>query len=105
MNNTEHWKEITGSTTGEKAMWDINSHNVIQGILKEVRHDIGQNNSSVYTLDTENGMFDFWGSTVLDTRLKNVSIGQKVRIRYEGIKTNPNSGREYKDFKVWISTM
>ena len=44
-----------------------------------------------------------WGSSVLDTKMSNVGIGQRVKIESLGKKKSPTKGRSpYKDFAVFI---
>lgn len=75
----------------------------VEGIFVEVATDVGPNNSKLYTLEQEDGeRISIWGSTVLDTRMKNVQAGEEVKILYKGIGySNTRKGATYKDFEVY----
>lgn len=58
--------------------------------------------SARYTIETENGAhFLVWGSTLLDDRLRLVSIGEFVRITYKDEK-DMDKGRKLKLYKVEV---
>ena len=75
----------------------------IEGLLIDIAPEVGPNNSRLYTLEKKDGVrTSIWGSTVLDTRMKNVSIGEEVKILYKGIGySNTRKGATYKDFEVY----
>ena len=73
------------------------------GLLVSTEADVGPNNSKLYTVEQKGGKkWGVWGSTVLDTRLKNVMVGEEVKIVYLGLKkSDKRKGAEYKDFEVY----
>jgi len=57
----------------------------IQGLLVKVEEKVGPNESMLYHLEQKGGdRIQVWGSTVLDSRMIPVKIGQEVRITYKG---------------------
>jgi hypothetical protein len=95
MADEKKWVEVT-ATPDE--VWDRSAP--IEGELIRVRHEVGPNNSSLYTLLTEDGEVALWGSTALDPRLGELSLHDQVRIEPLGKVKSPKTGREYWDFKV-----
>lgn len=82
MTKTNEWKENTGGTWKPEKKEDS-----IEGLLTDIQHNIGVNNSTMYTVqEKESGEnIGVWGSTVLDQRMKGISIGMDVRIVYKGL--------------------
>src|SRR3990167_10679978 len=77
----EPWKESTGD------FWKPESKDdEVVGTLVAVEKNVGENNSTLYTIqkDDSNNV-NVWGSAVLDSRMKGVRVGEKVRIVYEGL--------------------
>ena len=95
------WKEV-----GQNEVWDYKAEGVdaeISGILRDVETEVGPNKSTLYTLKTSTGeTISVWGSTIIDTRLKNVEVGEEVKIIYLGkMKSEKRKGAEYHNFKVF----
>lgn len=89
------WTEV-GGDSGE--MW--NREGSIEGTYVSKQSNVGINDSMKYNLKTKDGEIGVWGSTVLDSKMEQVQIGQEVRIEYLG-KAQTKTGRgEYHDFKV-----
>jgi hypothetical protein len=87
-NNTESWKpENEGDT--------------IQGLLTQVKENVGINNSKVYMIEQEGAeeATSVWGSTVLDTKFQEIPVGSEVKIEYLG-QVKGKGPKPYKDFKV-----
>ena len=86
------WEEVK---TGGKAI-RIEEGQVIEGILENIREDVGVNKSNIYTINGH----EYWGASHLDQLMQNVSIGSLVKIEI----TNPNykfpNGRTGRFFKV-----
>lgn len=68
----------------------------IEGELKEVKRDVGANNSNVYVV----GDKTFWGTSELDLLLVNVKTGKKVSIELLDSDYKFPSGRRGKHFRV-----
>jgi hypothetical protein len=68
-----------------------------------MERDVGDNKSLLYTLELEDGsLMAVWGSTIIDTRLKNVKIGEVVKIQYLGKeKSKKRKGATYNNFEVF----
>jgi len=76
-----------------------------RGVFLDKKENQGdENNSTIYNFTMDDGsIVGFWGSTVLDTKLRRVQEGDEVKIEYVGeVESQKKKGRKYKDFKVWI---
>ena len=73
------------------------------GLFVGKEENVGENNSIVYTLESPSGeMISIWGSTVLDLRLKNIKVGEEVRIVYLGqLESEKRKGKFYHNFDVY----
>lgn len=73
----------------------------IQGLLTAVKENVGINNSKVYMIEKEGEEepYSVWGSTVLDTKFQEISVGSEVKIEYLG-QVKGKGPKPYKDFKV-----
>ena len=81
-NKSDGWKEATGSTWKPEKKDDS-----IEGLLTDIQSEVGQNSSMLYTVcrkeDGEN--LGVWGSTVLDSRMRGINIGEEVKIVFKGL--------------------
>lgn len=91
---------IISNKTSESESHDFELNPVLQGVLKAVKRNIGANNSTIYEVESKGKLISFWGSTVLDPRLEQVSIGDELRITYKGKKKSEKTGRTFKDYEV-----
>jgi len=57
----------------------------IEGIYRGSRH-IEKVDSEMHTIETETGIFDFWGSGLLNFLLKDEQDGAEIRVVYQGMK-------------------
>ena len=95
-----NWKKVEPSNSD---VWKPeNQGDTIQGKYKTVKQEVGQNESNLYLLETEEGEYGVWGSAVIDSRMSEVPLGSMVKIVYKGKATGEKSGREYKDFDIFI---
>jgi len=73
----------------------------ISGWLISVKHGVGRNKSNVYTLATDDGDIDIWGSTVLDRHLESLAIRRNaLQITYKGEAQGKRG--TYHDFEVVV---
>ena len=71
----------------------------LEGVLEEVREDVGKNQSNVYKVSGKS----FWGTTSIDQGMAAVEIGQKVRITLvDEAYVFPGSRRVGRLFKVEV---
>ena len=93
------WEEIK---VGNAWDWDKDGKEFV-AIFMGKEEGVGPNNSKLYTFQLSDGSFrDVWGTTILDTRLKNVTMGEEVKIVFLGEKPSPNrKGKSYRDFQVF----
>ena len=76
----------------------------IEGVLIAIRHEVGKNKATIYTVEIQPGLFkQIWGSTILDQRMSFVSVGKKIRITYKGLAEKTNKAKNpAKIFKVEV---
>ena len=100
MTNWQGWDELTEDII---PFHDFNKEKILKGILADKVENVGINKSTIYTLEQENGdKIKFWGSQVIDVRLKNAQLGEEIGIEYFGKKPSPNrKDKFYHDFKVY----
>ena len=73
----------------------------ITGKLLHIQEEGGKYESKVYTIETENAIFNVFGSTVLDDELKIINqIGNIIRIVFKGKVQGATA--EYKSFEVYL---
>lgn len=96
--SNENWNEVK-SESDFPPVWDFQKDgDTIEGKYVGKRQGIGKYKKNVYQIETANGVYDVWGSTVLDRKMGEVEIGQLVRIKYMG--TAKGKGGEYHDWSV-----
>ena len=99
----DEWTEVKAT---EGKAWDFSANPVLIGTLVGFRKDVGPNKSVMYQIKQVDGItVDMWGSTSIDMSFRNLQIGQKVKIEFLGMKTNPRTKREFKAFKVYSQPM
>lgn len=84
-------------------LWD--SYEVgdfIEGILVAKESEVGENKSWMYNLETAEGVKNVWGSAILDSRMKFVKVGNKVKITYKGLGEGKTGRSPPKIFKVEV---
>ena len=80
-------------------MHEFKLNESVEGVLEEVREDVGKNQSNVYKVAGKS----FWGTTSIDQGMANVKIGEKVRITLVNETfTFPGSRRVGRLFKVEV---
>lgn len=92
----EEWEKL--ETGGEIFNFEKEGDE-IEGTLKNIRK--GQFDNGVYDIETEEGNFTVFGTTILDARLNEKHIDQPVRIVYKGWAKN-KKGQKYKNFDIFI---
>lgn len=95
------WKEIKGTDGGSYPdTWDFEDKDTIVGRYKSKRENVGPNESTVYTIVTEDGEYAVWGSKILNDKMSEVQLGEMVRIKFVGWGESESSGRTWKDYRV-----
>lgn len=56
----------------------------IEGIYTLKKENVGANKSNLYYIEVNGELKAVWGSTVLDDKMCYVSIGDKIKIIYQG---------------------
>src|SRR3990167_9165592 len=91
------WKKVEMGDT-----WNFEKEPEMIGLFIGKEENVGENNSNLYTFEVDQKNVSVWGSTVLDTRMKNVKVGEEVKIVFLGLKDSPNrKGKQYKNFDVF----
>ena len=91
-------REVTGLGIGDKDGQAAE----IEGVLEKITEDVGENDSTMYTLIMESGeRQNVWGSTTMDQRIQKSDVGNFCRIQFDGIQKNPKTGRKFKDIQVY----
>ena len=73
----------------------------IEGVLLQVKEDVGENHSRLYIIEVEGEKVSVWGTTVIDAKMLEVKVGAKVKITFNGLKDSPKrKGKQYRDFIV-----
>jgi len=89
-----------GASTNET--WDFSKDAVFEGVFVEIREGVGQNNSNLYVFEgKDNKRYGVWGSAVLDSRLKNLVVGEETVIIYKGMAKSTKTDRTYKNYLVY----
>jgi hypothetical protein len=79
-----------------------NDGDSIEGVLVHKEDNVGENKSWMYNIETPDGVKSVWGSAVLDSRMKFVTVGNKVRVTYKGLGEAKSGRSPPKIFKVEV---
>jgi len=95
---SDEWEEVKG---GE--LFEFKKENdSVEGELIDVRSEVGKHKSTMYDVKLDDGkLVSFFGSTVLDGKMKRVQIGNIFKVEFKGT-VKPEKGNSYKDFDVFI---
>lgn len=95
------WKKVKPADS-----WDFEENPEMVGIYVGKEVGVGPNNSNLYSFKTPDGkIVPVWGSSILDSRLKNLEIGVEVKIAYLGKEVSEKTGREYHNYDVFFRLM
>lgn len=95
--NNGNWEKIETNPT-----WNFNEDRELIGEFIGAETQVGPNESNLYTFKKEDGeLIAVWGNTILDSRFKNLEIGDKVKVVFKGKTKSPKTGRTYNDFDVF----
>lgn len=99
--DNDGWKEAgIGNTWNYK---EQGKGAIFQGVYIGKEENVGENNSMLYSFETTDGeIVQVWGTTLLDTRFKNLHVGEEVKIEYLGETPSPKrKGKMYHNFAVY----
>ena len=84
--------------------WEYSeSGDFIEGAYLEIETEVGPNKSNLYKLSIGPGeVLSVWGTTILDQRMRNVTIGDKIKITYLGLGCAKTGQHAPKLFKVEV---
>jgi hypothetical protein len=97
MNN---WIKVD-TTSNENSTHDFRLNPEITGIYAGQKTNLGANGSTLYEVKTPTGIVSFWGSTVIDNKMKHVPLGNEILVKFLGEVKNDKTKRTYKDFDVF----
>ena len=73
---------------------DFEKEKELEGVLTSVQANVGPNASTLYEVEKKGGgNVAVWGSTVLDSRMKNVKIGEELKIVFKGLAQEAKRGQ------------
>lgn len=82
--------------------WNFETEPEFIGTYVSKEENVGPNNSNLYNFKKEDGsQVAVWGNALLDTRFKNFTPGEEVKIEYLGKQKSEKTQREYHNFDVW----
>lgn len=82
-----------------------NDGDFIEGVLVAKENEVGENKSWMYNIETSEGQVkNVWGSAILDSRMKFVNVGSKIKITYKGLGEAKSGRSAPKIFKVEVDT-
>ena len=79
-----------------------NDGDFVEGVLLNKEDEVGENKSWMYSIETPEGVKSVWGSAVLDSRMKLVKVGSKIKITYKGLGESKAGRNAPKIFKVEV---
>ena len=100
------WTKVKrdGAADSDKLSWNPEELPEVEGTLVDNRLNIGIYQSTVWDLETVDGItYTVWASTVLAMLLGKVPMGSYVKIIYKGKKKMKKGVGFYKDFDVFVS--
>lgn len=90
--NEEEWEDQVGN------LWTYEKEgDMIQGKLLTTRK--GKFQWDNFQLETKDGIYTVFGSSVLQNRMAGIDIGDTIRITYQGTQKN-KAGQDMKMFQV-----
>lgn len=93
------WKKVEAGTT---PTWNEGNQPQVSGVYKEMKVNVGPNESNLYILKQDNGEdIAVWGSTVIDSRMRDIPLGNLVKIVSLGEEKSEKSGKTYKNYEVY----
>jgi hypothetical protein len=98
--NNMAWEEKKGMPTKE---WEKKGEEIIGKVIDK-QENIGENSSTLYTIQQENGeKIGIWESGFLKVPMADIKIGDKIKIVYEGLgKAKQKGFNPPKLFKVFV---
>jgi hypothetical protein len=97
MADEKKWKKVETAPT-----WDFKVDQEFEGVFVNVETEVGPNKSNLYNFRVADGtIVAIWGNTILDSRFKNLSEGDEVKVIFLGKAKSPKTNREYNNFDVF----
>lgn len=91
------WQKVEMSPT-----WDYESEKELTGVYLSMEQHVGPNDSNLYNVQrSDESNIGIWGTSLLDSKFKNVKLGEEIKVVYLGMAKGEKSGREYHNFDVY----
>lgn len=88
-------------TEVKESFWNPeNDGDSVEGEYIREKSNVGKNKSIVYVLKNPGNITLVWDTTILSEKMSMISIGEKIRITYLGIKKAEKGGQDYKDYRL-----
>jgi hypothetical protein len=106
----EKWKEVNPNMVPtwngidpETKEYKLKIGDELIGTFEKFDDNVGPNNSNMYTIKKEDGTYiKVWGSSLIDSRMEGVNLGEKLKFVYEGTVQGKIKGRKpYHSYKVY----
>lgn len=95
----ENWDNATEVKAQTGSAW--NQEEPLVGKFIGTSENVGPNLSKMHNVRTDSGeVVGMWGSSVLDSKMAEVTVGDRIRVSFEGRKENPKTKHTFKDYKV-----
>ena len=93
------WKKIEPELT---EAWNFENSATLEGEYFAKKESVGRKKSSLYFVKIGNGQETcFWGSALLDSRMKEIPFGARIMVKFLGTETSEKTKRTYKIYEVW----
>lgn len=93
VNNMSEWQKVE-----DKIFRFVNEGDTIEG--KYLSNELSTlYDNKVYKIETEEGVYTIFGTTILESKMEKVEVGKMVKIVFTG--TQPNKNRNQSDIKLF----
>ena len=96
----EKWEKVVDNIESVEWKWDEDKYKELIGVYIAKKEHVSVNDSNIYYVENKEGVFSFWGKTVLDALLKGIEIGKEIKVTHTGMKKPKKGGKPYFDFDV-----
>lgn len=74
----------------EEIFWNPKEDETIEGVIVSKLDNIGKYSSNLYKIETNDIIYNVWGSYQMDSLFELVSIGDLISLKYVGIQKTKN---------------
>lgn len=95
-----NWIKVD-TASNDNSTHDFKVNPELTGVYVSMKSNLGANGSNIYEVRTPTGTVSFWGSTVIDNKMKQVPLGNEILVKFLGEVRNEKTKRTYKDFDIF----